>query len=349
MAQDWREGIDLIRLAAWMDTQQLGTGSIDAARLLTGGTQNLLLHFVRDGRSYVLRRPPVHLRPGNNETMLKEARVLAALAGTDVPHPSLIAKCQDEQVLGAAFYLMEPVDGVNITVDMPLLYSNDPASRTTLGEALIDAIVALGRIDYLAVGLGDLGKVDGFLERQVGRWHSQYLSYRTHQGWPGVGSLPAVDTVAQWLERNRPASFLPGIMHGDYQLSNVLVRTDTAAVAAIVDWELATIGDPLLDLGWLLATWPEPDGRGGVFEVTPWEGFPPAHELIARYAEQSPRNLRSIEWYTVLACFKLGILNEGTYARACSGKAAKETGERLHGISVRLLERAREMIGHGLS
>jgi aminoglycoside phosphotransferase (APT) family kinase protein len=347
MAEVWRSSIDLTRLATWMDTQQLGTGPIQGARLLTGGTQNLLLLFERVGRRYVLRRPPVHLRPGNNETMRREARVLGALAGSDVPHPTLIAVCHDEQVIGTVFYLMELVDGVNITVEMPPLYSGDPSMRARLGEALIDAIAALGRIDYVAAGLGNFSKVDGFLERQTARWQSQYIGYADFPGWPGPRSLPEVDTVAQWLERNRPARSLPGIMHGDYQLSNVLVRADRPGIAAIVDWELTTIGDPLLDLGWLLATWPESDGRGGIFEVTPWEGFPTAAELIARYSAQSARNVGPIEWYTVLACFKLGILNEGTYARACAGKASMETGERLHRMSIRLFERARGIISQG--
>jgi aminoglycoside phosphotransferase (APT) family kinase protein len=344
MASDWRDCIDLIRVARWMDTRGLGAGPIDTPRLLTGGTQNLLLLFVRDGRRYVLRRPPIHPRPGNNETMRKEARVLAALAASEVPHSRLIASCEDEQVLGAAFYLMEWVDGVNITVHIPELYAGSPAPRAQLGAALVDAIAALGRIDHRAVGLGDLGKADGFLERQVGRWQSQYASYARYSGWPGTDSLPAVDTVAQWLERHRPNAFRPGIMHGDYQLSNVLVRTDQPALAAIVDWELATIGDPLLDLGWLLATWPEPDGCGGVFDIMPWSGFPTAGELIDRYASQSARDLGSIEWYVVLACFKLGILNEGTFARSRAGEAAPETGERLHRIAVRLLERAVTML-----
>ena len=344
MEPDWRDCIDLIRVARWMDTRGLGAGAIGEPRLLTGGTQNLLLLFVRDGRRYVLRRPPIHPRPGNNEIMRKEAQVLAALAGSEVPHSRLIASCEDDQILGAAFYLMEWVDGVNITVQMPPLYAGGAAPRAQLGTSLVDAIAILGAIDHRAVGLGDLGKAEGFLERQVGRWHSQYAGYTRYSGWPGTGSLPHVDIVARWLERHRPHAFRPGIMHGDYQLSNVLVRTDRPGLAAIVDWELATIGDPLLDLGWLLATWPEPDGHGGAFDVSPWSGFPTAGELVERYASQSARDLASIQWYVVLACFKLGILNEGTFARSRAGEAPPQTGERLHRIAVHLLERAVTML-----
>jgi aminoglycoside phosphotransferase (APT) family kinase protein len=129
-------------------------------------------------------------------------------------------------------------------------------------------------------------------------------------------------------------------MHGDYHLANLMFRHGSGELAAIVDWELATIGDPLLDLGWLLATWPEPDGSGGAVRVTPWEGFPPRAELISRYAAMSRRSLDAIDWYAVLACYKLGILLEGTYARSCAGRASVETGARLHALTISLFRRA---------
>jgi aminoglycoside phosphotransferase (APT) family kinase protein len=327
-----------------MDEQNLESGPIHDVALLAGGTQNILLRFRRGNRSFVLRRPPRHPRPGNNETMRREARVLAALAGSTVPHPRLIASCGDENVIGAAFYLMEPIDGFNITNGMPADYAEAPAKRAAIGASLVDAVAALGRVDHVAVGLGDFGKPEGFLERQVGRWQSQYAGYAKVSAWPGPSSLPEVERVADWLERFRPPSFSPGIMHGDYHLANVMIDNHAPSIAAIVDWELATIGDPLLDLGWLLTSWPDADGKGGLFDIQPWTGFPTADEIIERYRTGSNRDLSHIDWYRVLAGFKFGILLEGTYVRACAGEAPAATGERLHRLAIDQLHRAAALV-----
>ncbi len=335
-----REHVDLEGLAAWMEGQGLGSGSIEGTQLLAGGTQNILLRFERAGRAYVLRRPPPHLRKNSNETMRREARVLAAIAGSDVPHPALIAACPGEDVLGASFYLMEPVEGFNPAGTLPEPHASDPAMRHALGLSMVDAIAALGSLDYLEVGLEGFGKPEGYLERQVPRWRAQLQSYGELEGYPGP-DIPGVERVARWLEEHRPARFRPGILHGDYHLSNVMVEPDGPNLAAVVDWELSTVGDPLLDLGWLLATWPGPEGPGaGTIATSPWAGFPTADELVARYAERSDRDLSHIEWYAVLACYKLGIILEGTHARACAGKAPKTTGDLLHATTVALFERA---------
>ncbi|WP_018147374.1 phosphotransferase family protein [Henriciella marina] len=335
-------GVDLERLRSWMDEQSLGTGPIENATRLTGGTQNILLKFDRAGRTYVLRRPPLSLRGNSNETMRREARVLAAIADSDVPHPGLIAACGDEDVLGAAFYLMEPVDGYAPSQGLPEPFFSSPNLRHQMGLSLVDGIAALGAIDYKAAGLAGLGKPDNYLERQVSRWKSQLESYAEIPEWDGRKDIEGVNRVGDWLEANRPSTFRPGIIHGDYHLNNVMYRHDRPELAAIVDWELTTIGDPLLDLGWLMATWPdEADlADGGTVTVQPWEGFPTADELIAHYAAQSDRDLSHIHWYGVLACYKLGIILEGTYARARAGKAPKEIGDTLHASTIRLLRRA---------
>jgi len=333
--------VDLDRLAGWMDDQGLPGGSITDAERLAGGTQNILLRFCRGGRSFVLRRPPPHLRKNSNETMRREARVLAAIADTDVPHPRLIAGCPETDVIGAAFYLMEPVEGFNPTQGLPAYHRSDPAIRRAMGFSLVDSVAALGRVDYQAVGLEGFGRPEGFLERQVTRWRSQLESYSEFEGYPGP-EIPGVDDVARWLDDNRPADFHPGILHGDYHLANVMYRPDAPELAAIVDWELSTIGDPLLDLGWLLATWPAPGAPSAAAVgggIQPWEGFPRADELVARYAEGSPRDLSHAAWYEVLACYKLGIILEGTHARACAGKAPKATGDLLHATTVGLFQR----------
>lgn len=331
--------IDIESLASWMTGQGLGTGPIESVRALAGGTQNIILRFTRDGRDYVLRRPPAHLRGNSAETMRREARVLRALAGSGVPHPALIADCPDDAPLGAPFYLMEPVDGFNPVGTLPEPHASSAAIQHGMGLALVDGIAALGRIDYRAVGLEGFGKPDNFLERQVSRWRGQLAGYGEIPEYPGADALPAVARIGDWLERHRPAASAPGILHGDYHLANVMFRNDGPDLAAIVDWELATIGDPLLDLGWVLATWPEGDTESTV-SVKPWIGFPTPAELVERYRAGSERDLSAIDWYHVLACYKLGILLEGTYARACAGKAPRDVGDRLHGRAVALFERA---------
>lgn len=325
-----------------MDSKGLGEGPIQDAVRLAGGTQNILLKFSRAGRSYVLRRPPPVLRPNSNETMRREARMLAALKDTEVPHPPLIAACEDETVLGAAFYLMEPVDGYNATSGLPEPFLSSPDLRHQIGLSLVDGIAALGKQDYIALGLAGLGKPDNYLERQVSRWKAQLESYADTPEWDGRKDLPGITRIGDWLEANRPRNFQPGIIHGDYHLANVMFRFDAPRLAAIVDWELTTIGDPLLDLGWLLATWPDETDTSdaGTVSVQPWEGFPSTEELVAHYATQTTRDLSGIHWYGVLACYKLGIILEGTYARACAGKAPKETGDDLHRRTIWLLERA---------
>lgn len=339
--EDWKAAIDPKRLSEWMESQGVGPGEILNAVLLGGGTQNVVLKFERGGRAFVLRRPPLYLRKNSNETMRREMRVLEALSETQVPHPHLIMGCPEEDVLGAVFYLMEPVEGFTPTVELPDLHAQDPAIRRQMGLALVDGITALGAVDYQAVGLEGFGNPINYLGRQVSRWKSQLESYQDFSGWPGPGNIPGVDKVAHWLETYLPTTFEPGIIHGDYHLGNVMYRHDGPELAAIVDWELTTVGDPLLDLGWLLATWPV-DGVPTVetLTVTPWDGFPSSDELIEHYRARTTRNVDAIDWYAVLACYKLGIILEGTHARACAGKATKESGDLLHASTINLFERA---------
>ncbi|GAA7766829.1 aminoglycoside phosphotransferase [Cupriavidus sp. SHE] len=342
----WQEAVDLPRLAAWMDTHQLGSGPIADPVPLAGGTQNILLRLRRGEQGFVLRRPSLHAGPEIRATIGREARVLAALRGTPVPHPALFASCLDESVLGTPFYLMAPVEGFNASgTPLPAMHAADAEVQRRMGFSMVDALLRLGEVDPQAAGLADFGKPQGFLERQVARWRAQLAQYGAHAGWPGPDALPGVEAVAQWLEANRPTPSRTGILHGDFHLANVMFRNDGAEVAAVIDWELATVGDPLLDLGWLVATWPDANGRGaGSIRVSPWHGFPAASELVAYYRERSDRDLGAIDWYVVLARFKLGILLEGSYARSCAGKASVEQGEQHHASALRLLLQASEQI-----
>ena len=334
-------GVDLDVLATWMDERGLGSGPLESPELIAGGTQNILLRFERDGRRYVFRRPPPHKRANSDETMRREARVLGALAGSDVPHPGLIAAEPDVELLGAAFYLMEPIDGFNASMGVPEPHASSPELQRSMGLSMADAIAALGRVDFRAVGLGDLGKPDGWLERQVDRWRSHLASYEQIEGYRGV-DIPGVDTVAAWLAERQPASWTPGLIHGDFHFANVLIHPTEGRLAAIVDWELATIGDPLLDLGHLLATWPS---RGTVAAGLGAMALPSTDEVVARYAEGSTREVANVGWYHVLACYRLGIILEGTNARADAGQAPRETGDLLHAHTVSLFEQALELIG----
>jgi aminoglycoside phosphotransferase (APT) family kinase protein len=339
--EGWRSFVDLERLAAWMDGQGLEHGPIEGPVRLKGGTQNVLLAFRRGARRFVLRRPPDSSYADGGATMRREARVLQALAGSAVPHPALIAACSDDAVLGAAFYLMAPVEGFCATQGLPALHAGDPAVRHAMGLSLVDALAALANTDYRAAGLGDFGKPEGFLERQVGRWLKQLDAYAKFPAWTGRADLPGIERLAAWLEANRPTAGAPGILHGDFHMGNALYVFDSPNVAALVDWEISTIGDPLVDLGGLLAIWADPDGRHpGCITVTPWTGFPTEAELVARYAARTGRDVAAVDWYVVLACFKLAIIQEGTNARASAGLADPALAAWLHTCTIALLERA---------
>ncbi len=339
-------GVDLQALEAWMDQRKLGFGELQSVERVVGGTQNILLSFQRAGREYILRRPPAVLQRNSNETMRREARILMALAGTQVPHPKLIAACSDENVLGAAFYLMEPVKGFCAAYGMPNRFASSPEMRHQMGLSLVDGLTALGRLDYIALGLSDLGQDGNYLVREVSRCKARLASYGDVPEWDGLADLDGVERIGQWLEANRPIGYQPGLIHGDYHLGNVMFAMEAPRLAAIIGWERAAIGDPLLDLGWLLATWPDSAEDFGIGSVgaTPWDGFPKAGELVARYGASSSRDVSAIEWYGVLACYKLAIIQEGTYVRACAGKTTMSVGEYLHQRAIWLLRRALQWI-----
>lgn len=349
MTGSWESLVDLQTLTLWLAGQGLGNAPIVRPRALTGGTQNILVAFERDGISMVLRRPPSHAQTDSDVVMKREARLLAALGSTSVPHPRFIAGCSDPAVLGASFYVMEAVHGYNAHTALPPPFNADPALRQRMGLALVDCIAVLGGLGYVALGLGDFGRPEGFLERQVARWRKQLEGYTRYTGWPGLSSLGDIDRIGDWLDQNRPASQPPGIIHGDVHLANLLYRFDAPEVAALVDWELATIGDPLIDLGWLLCHWPEVNGTGiATTGAKPWEGFPSSGELVARYGEISGRDVSSINWYAALACYKRAVIIEGTYARSLAGQADSATGRELHNRAVGLINRAHKFISmHG--
>ncbi|HEY9545074.1 MAG TPA: phosphotransferase family protein [Solimonas sp.] len=337
--------LDWQRLNDWIAERPEipGSGLITGASRLAGGLQNAVFRLERGPASFVLRRPSKHVRDGSNQTMLREARILAALRDTTVPHPQLITACDDTSVIGTCFYLMQPLEGFAQSGELKGDYASNPAWRRAMGEELVHAAVALASVDHQAVGLGDLGKPDNWHERQVSRWRQQLDGYRRIPEYDG--SLPHVDGVGRWLTDELPDNRRIGIVHGDLQFPNVMFSLQAPRISGVVDWELASLGDPLLDLGWILSSWSEagdPDGKNPM--VRPWDGFLTRAELIRLYGELSGRDMSAMPWYFALACYKLACLLEGTYARSLTGQIPAKVGAPVHAYAVWLMNKAAQII-----
>jgi aminoglycoside phosphotransferase (APT) family kinase protein len=317
-----------------------GQGPVREAIALQGGAQNVVLRLGREGGEFILRRPPRHLRPNSNKTMSREGTILAALRDTQVPHPTFYAACEDPTVIGANFYAMQMVDGFTPLGTLPERY--DATWRRGMAFELIDAAARLGSMDPSAVGLENFGHTEDWAERQVERWRSQLEGYSEL----GYNSPIAIQSTSDWLAAHVPSATRMGIIHGDLQWANTIFSDREPKLLAIIDWELSTLGDPLLDLGWILTSWVEDDDPPGhVAQLNPTEGLPSRDEIIERYAEVSGRDVTEMPWYFVLACYKLGILLEGTWARAQAGKASMEIGLQLHSYAEWLFSKAEQLIG----
>jgi aminoglycoside phosphotransferase (APT) family kinase protein len=337
-----RDLVDPERLGSWMDDQGLpDKGEPVAVRYISGGAANEVFEVRRGDSRMVLRRPPRVVPKGRNETMLREYRVLSALDGTDVPHPEAIAVCEDESVLGAAFYLMGYVDGwtgMSGTGWAPP-FDTDLEARRGLAFELIDAIARLAKVDWKARGLEGFGRPDNFHDRQVDRWWTFYEGFRFRD-------VAGLEEAAAWLRDHRPRTFEPGIMHGDYSYANVMFHHGAPArIAAIVDWEQATVGDPKLDLGWVMMTWPNP-GEDGSHILIPvdYEGMPTREELLERYSLVSGRPVDDIEYYVILGRFKMAVVLEGGYARVVKGQADNPRTAAFGAAVERLAANAAELV-----
>ena len=333
--------IDRDALGKWMDERGLpGKGEPVETTYLSGGSSNEIFEIRRGEHSCALRRPPRVVPEGRNETMLREYRVLAALNGTDVPHPEALAACDDTSVIGGCFYLMAMIDGwspMSMGPTWPEPFGGDLAARHGLGIQLVDGIARLSKVDWKAKGLEGFGKPEGFQERQADRWVAHYEKMKTRD-------LAGVDVVADWLRHNKPRVYEPGILHGDYQFANVMFKHGAPAqLAAIVDWEMATVGDPLLDLGWVVQGWPRDDEDFTSAGYVPMEGMPKRTELLAHYTEVSGRPTDQIEYYELLAAFKLAIVLEGQYSRYKNGVLDNPKIEAFGPIVVDMLNKAAEL------
>jgi aminoglycoside phosphotransferase (APT) family kinase protein len=309
------------RLGAWMDTQDLpGKGEPVTSTFISGGASNEIFEIRRGDFRAVLRRPPRVVPKGRNKTMMREYRVLHALNGTDVPHPEAYAACDDDGVMGSSFYLMSLVDGWSpMNMDgWPEPFDTDLEARYGLAIQLVDGIARLARVDWKSRGLEGFGTPDGFHDRQVDRWlaHLDAVKFR---------DIPGLEVAAAWLRNHKPSQWEPGIIHGDYQFANVMFHHGgPARLAAMVDWEMSTVGDPLLDLAWIMNGWTDPgeDRTKGYVDCT---GMPTRAEMLDHYATVSGRSVDEIDYYVILARFKLAIVLEAGYARVVSGEADNPT------------------------
>ena len=291
----------------------------------------------------VLRRPPRGPLPPSAHDVLREARLLKALEPTPVRAPNVLAACDDPSVIGAPFYVMERIEGQVVTDVLPEPLDN-PAERSRIADELIDALVELHAVDWRAIGLEGFGKPSGYLERQLRRFTGLWEHNRTRE-------LPQVEEVGAWLQTNMPPSPPATIVHGDFRLGNTMFAADAPArLAAIFDWEMATIGDPLADVGYMLMHWTEPGDAMGKFNlnnVTLRPGFPTRAELTARYEERSGRPVRTLDWYVTLALWKAIVFMEGNYKRAVSGSTDDPYLKSFGDGVVEIAERALNVSRHG--
>ena len=335
--------IDGEALGRWMDSIGLpGSGTPDLS-FVAGGSQNEI-YDVRRGPAddpvfrAALRIPPPTAPESRDDGIVREWRIIDALRGTDVPHTPAIAVCTDKEVLGRTFYLMGFVEGWSPISedDWPEPFKSDLSERRGLAFELVEAIAKLSKVDWQAAGLQDLGRPDGFHERQVDRW-TAFLERIKGRDVPGF------DEAAAWLRAHKPIDFIPGLMHGDYQFANVMYEHGgPAKLAAIVDWEMGTVGDPKLDLGWVVQAWPSDADLaagtvgGGYVDMN---GMPTYDEVLAHYAKASGRQVDDMDYYVVLARWKLAVVLEQGFQRAGDDPKLQAFGP----VVLDLFERAAEL------
>lgn len=333
-------GIDAAAVTRFFEDRVPHVGLPLRFELISGGRSNLTYRVIGPGGECVLRRPPLgHVLPTAHD-MGREYRVLTALADTGIPVPRTFALCTDAELNGAPFYVMEHRAGVVLGTELPEGYAALPDERRRMGLELIEVLARLHDVEPDAVGLGDFGRPEGYLERQVRRWSQQWERSK-------AGDLREVDELIRRLGASIPRSPAPAIVHGDYRLGNVaLDPDDPGRIVAIFDWEMATLGDPLADLGYTLIYWgeeadpPEVRARGTHQALTAQPGFPDRAQLVEAYASRSGCDPSGVRFYEVLALYKLAVISEGIYARWRQGKTVGEGFEKVERSSVFLARRA---------
>lgn len=321
-------------LTDWLDANvpELGKAPLHAA-ILSGGTSNVVLTVSRGGAEMVLRRPPTVPPPGAEKGVLREARILTALNATEVPHPHCCAACADASVIGAPFYVMEKVDGWAPNLRDEKIHNAPPFDRLPyiygIPFAIVDGLIALASVDHEAIGLGDYGKPGGFLARQVDRWAGQLASYASKYDGYGGRSFAGYAETEEWLRANVPASEARGIIHGDVGTPNMMFHHGPPPrLAAMIDWELSTIGDPMIDIGWFTGGLRDEDDPGKAFPTALQDPalFPTKQELARYYCAGTGRDMADFGYISVLAKFKSGCLLEYKVASAAAGHLPADVG-----------------------
>ena len=313
--------------------------------LISGGKSNLTYRIASDAGEVILRRPPLgHILPTAHD-MVREHRVLTALEPTPVPVPRILHLGEADGPLGAPFYVMERVVGHICRNALPPGYAETPERRQAIGEALVDVLADLHTVDPAAVGLADFGRPAGFMERQLRRWSKQWEASK-------ADDLPALDALRDELVRTLPAQRAASIVHGDYRLDNTILHpTRPGAIVAVLDWEMSTLGDPLTDLGALLAFWSEeadPEvllAARIVAPVTAAGGFPGRGEVIERYARVTGFDVSDVDWYQAFAFFKLAVVCEGIAARAAGGAMVGSGFDDAQRLVAPLVDAGRHQLG----
>ncbi len=312
------ETLDEAALGAWLSGRLPGADGRVAVRQFPGGHSNLTYCLDVGGREYVLRRPPLGPVAPTAHDMTREYRVLSAIWRIFPPAPRPYALCEDPSVIGAPFYVMERRHGLVIRTAVPPEVGEDPACRRRVSAAVVDTLAALHAVDWAAAGLAGLGRPAGFVERQVRGWAERYERARTRD-------IPAIRDLAGWLAERIPPSPAPVLLHNDYKLDNLLLdRADPGRVVAVLDWEMATLGDPLVDLGLLLCYWADPGDpparRQAITQVTAEPGFFTRAEVQARYAAATGRDLSRIAFYETFALYKVAVVVQQIYVRYARGQ-----------------------------
>ena len=311
------EGIDAERVTEWYQREIEGTVPPLDFRLIAGGHSNLTFG-VQDaaGRHTVLRRPPLGQVLATAHDMGREHRIISALGATDVPVAPALGDCDDVDVNGAPFYVMDFVDGT-VVRDAHTAERLTPEQRRRAAESIVDVLAAIHRVDVDAVGLGDLGRKDAYIERQLKRWYGQYQKSKEHA--PGM-DFPAIDRTFERLSARVPEQHGAAIVHGDYRLDNCMLGDD-GSVAAVLDWEICTLGDPLADVGLLWVYWTDPGTDSLLPQASPTalEGFLRKDEVLDRYAAASGRDLSEIDYYIAFGTWKLACIIAGVYSRYAGG------------------------------
>lgn len=329
-------------VAGFLDSHGLGAGPLSWSRI--GDGQSNVTYRIQRGREvFVLRRGPRPPLPRSTHDMIREARIQRLVRAQGVPVPEILAVCEDESVLGVPFYIMSFVPGTVITDSIPA-HLGSPEQRAATSAAVVDALVRLHQVDVSAGDLASFGRPDGYLRRQVERFTALWEVNTTR-------NLPDVGRIGAWLKRNIPESQAAAVIHGDFRTGNLMFAAQAPArVEAILDWEMAAIGDPLADLGYLTATYAGPGSLPMPLEltsVTREPGYLTRDQLIARYRERMDLNLDALSWYQTLALWKASIFCEAIYTRWLNGERPGDTGfgPSLEAGIPRMLQSAREFAG----